>query len=174
MMSKSGSGRSPKEENGNIADETDHVSSKVDVTPGGHDNDQNGVKKVDLKKDVSHGESLLRMEDHKRQTEVLLQSFRNSHFFVRIADSHKSLWSRRRELGESAESSSAIESFDGADTSTTDKTSSSASIDRGGFDASASGGLARNSVECYALSNGDIVVCFGWFLRNIFRIIIWL
>lgn len=159
MMSKNGIGRSPKKENGNIADETDHVSSKVEVSPDGHDNDQNGVGKVDSKKDVSHGESLLRMEDHKRQTEILLQSFRNSHFFVRIADSHKSLWSRRRESGASAESSSAIESFDGADTRTTDnKTSLSASIDRGGFDASASGGLARNSVECYALSNGDIVV----------------
>ncbi|KAL8104762.1 uncharacterized protein LOC141677150 isoform X2 [Apium graveolens] len=159
MMSKNGIGRSPKEENGNIADETDHVSSRGEVTPDGHDNDQNGVGKVDLKKDVSHGESLLRMEDHQRQTEILLQSFRNSHFFVRIADSHKSLWSRRRESGESAEFSSAIDSFDGADTRTADNnTSSSASIDRGGFDASASGGLARNSVECYALSNGDIVV----------------
>lgn len=159
MMSKNGIGRRPKKENGNISDETDHVSSKVEVTPDGHDNDQNGVGKVDLKKDASHGESLLRMEDHKRQTETMLQSFQNSHFFVRIADSHKSLWSRRRESGTSAEFSSAIESFDGADTGTTDnKTSLSASIDRGGFDASASGGLARNSVECYALSNGDIVV----------------
>lgn len=170
MMSKNGIGRNPKEENGNIADETDHVSSRGEITPDGHDNDQNGVGEVDLKKDVSHGESLLRMEDHKRQTEILLQSFRNSHFFVRIADSHKSLWSRRRESGESVESSSTIESFDGADK----KTSLSASIDRGGFDASASGGLARNSVECCALSNGDIVVCFGWFFRNISRIIIWL
>lgn len=159
MMSKSGSGRSPKKENGNIADKPDHVPSRVEVNPDGQHNDQKAVGKVDSKKDVSHGESLLRKEDHKRQTETLLQSFRNSHFFVRIADSHKSLWSKRRESGESAESSSATESFDGAETRTTEKkTSLSASVDRGGFDASASGGMARNSVECYALSNGDIVV----------------
>ncbi|WOH12652.1 hypothetical protein DCAR_0832159 [Daucus carota subsp. sativus] len=159
MMNKNGIGRIPKIENGKIADEPENVSSRVEVTSDGHDNDQNGVGQFDFKKDASHGESLLRMENQKRQTETLLQSFRNSHFFVRIADSHKSLWSRRRESGASAESSSATESFDGADIRKTEKkTSLSASVDRGGFDASSSGGMARNSIECCALSNGDIVV----------------
>lgn len=174
MMSRNGIEQIPQKENGNISDEPDHASSRVEVTLDGHDNDQNGVEKVDLKKDVFHGESLLRMENHKRQTESLLQSFRNSHFFVRIADSHKSLWSRRRESGASAESSSAVESSAGAETrATINKTSLSASVDRGGSDASASGGIARNSVECYALSNGDIVVCFGRVSRNICMMIIY-
>ena len=39
-------------------------------------------------------------------------------------------------------------------------TSINAVVDGGRFDARVSGGLARNSVKCSSLANGDIVVCF--------------
>lgn len=167
VMSKNGIGRSPNKENGNTAYEQDHVSKRVEIDPGGQNIDHNGNNpldgKIDPQKDVSDGESLLRMEDHRKQTETLLQRFRNSHFFVRIAESHELLWSKRRESGASAEPSSMVgETFDGAETRRTaeKKTPLNAAVDRGGFDARASGGIARNAVECCSLSNGDIVVCF--------------
>lgn len=52
------------------------------------------------------------------------------------------------------------ETLDGAETRRTaeKKTPLNAAVDSGGFDARASGGMARNAVECCSLSNGDIVV----------------
>lgn len=110
-----------------------------------------------------NGESLLRMEDHKRQTEMLLQRFRNSHFFARTAEADESLWSKRKThktFRESTEmiggkfTSYDVESIKGADKNPLQK----ASVDRGNLDASTSGGVARNGFKCRSLANGDIVV----------------
>ncbi|KAF5193796.1 heat-inducible transcription repressor [Thalictrum thalictroides] len=99
---------------------------------------------IDTKVDVSASESLVRMEDHKKQTESQLERFKNSHFFVRIAESDEPLWSKRSIQESSSETST--------------KTEANAYIDRGSFDANVSGGVARDAVKCCSLSNGDIVM----------------
>ncbi|XP_059446287.1 uncharacterized protein LOC132177835 [Corylus avellana] len=164
VMSKNGIGQSPKKQNGNIEDGTNSVAGEGQ-SPDGQDIDKNGEKlseeKIDPVENVSASESLLRMEDHRRQTETLLQRFENSHFFVRIADSGDSLWSKKSSHKKSSES---LE-MNGQDSTAngTQKTAQSiphfnAVIDRGNFDANVSGGVARNCIKCCSLSNGDIAV----------------
>lgn len=148
MMSKNGIGQSTK----NRSEETGDVSNlsvgKVEVDHVDEDTYQNGEnllkESIDSRKDISASESLLRMEEHKRRTETLLQKFKSSHFFVRIAESGSPLWSKKD-----------------AKTRKTEKgpTPLSAVIDRGNFNANVSGGAARNIVDCCSLSNGDVVVC---------------
>lgn len=159
-MSKNGIGQSAEKQNGNIGhDDSSPVSDREEKGSEGNDNvDQNGNDQLkgrnSPQKDVSAGESLLRMEVHKRQTETLLERFKNSHFFVRIAESDDPLWSKRRAPKASPESSESVGK------TAKKKRPLNAAIDRGSFDASASGGMARNAVKCCSLSNGDIVVCF--------------
>ena len=111
---------------------------------------------------ISVTESLLRMEDHKHQTETLLERFRNSNFFVRIAESDEPLWSKRNVADlPSSNSERAGVSFHSKNAESR-KTSRSnllnAVIDRGSFDGNTSGGVARNTIRCCSLRNGDIVV----------------
>ncbi|MED6134707.1 hypothetical protein PIB30_039543 [Stylosanthes scabra] len=141
VMSKSGIGHSPEKQNGNIEDRNNSASGEGQISSSSQEQKEESLTKP--KADVSAGESLLRMEVHKRQTALLLQRFENSHFFVRISESDEPLWSKRS----SSENSSS-----------SDVSSVSAIIDRGNFDANISGGVARNSVKCFALPNGDIVV----------------
>lgn len=151
-MNKNGIGQSTMKQNGNIGYDSSPVSRRVEVGPDGHDIDQNGddLSKgtIDQQKDVSAGESLLKLEVHKRQTETLLRSITNSHFFVRIAESDEPLWSKRRAPEASPESIKTAKK----------KHPLNAAVDKGSLDAGASGGMARNPVKCCSLSNGDIVV----------------
>lgn len=99
VMSKNGMGQKPEKQNGNVKEGTNLVSREGEVSTDAQVTDQNGnepsKREIDLKKDISTSESILRMENHKRQTEMLLQRFRNSHFFVRIAESGELLWSKK-------------------------------------------------------------------------------
>ncbi|KAL5553950.1 hypothetical protein UlMin_041351 [Ulmus minor] len=153
VMSKNGMGKSPNKQNG------DAENGKGEMSPSGQDIDQKGEKlskeKSDPKKDVSTGESLLRMEDHKRQTEILLQRFEKSHYFVRIAESDEPLWAKKNTPNKSSEVSQ-MES--GTQKTAKDVSRSNAIIDKGNFDPTVSGGAARNTVKCCSLSNGDLVV----------------
>ncbi|XP_020975361.1 uncharacterized protein LOC107631908 isoform X1 [Arachis ipaensis] len=162
MMSKNGIGHSPEKQNGNIEDRSNSGSGEGQISSSSQEQKEESLSKpkADHPADVSAGESLLRMEVHKRQTALLLQRFENSHFFVRISEYDEPLWSKRS----SSEKSSSSE-FDDLKASTIgvretakDSSSISAIIDRGNFDANISGGVARNSVKCFALPNGDIVV----------------
>ncbi|XP_011086395.1 uncharacterized protein LOC105168145 [Sesamum indicum] len=163
VMNKNG--KSPQKANGNVRGQTNSVSEKVDASPSDKDIQHNETVtkgKIDSHKVVSTGESLLRMEDHERQTKQLLQRFKNSHFFARIAESNETLWSNRRALEACLESSATLEeqlTGDSSETATTTKNKNpiNAVIDRGNFDARTSGGLARGA-ECWSLANGDIVV----------------
>lgn len=148
VMSKNGIGRNSKRQNGEIINGSPPV-------PKSHDSDEKASGKTDTKKDVSTGESLLRMEDHKRQTEMLLQRFRNSHFFVRIAESDEQLWSKRKTQETFRESTAMI---GGKLSAYDDDKKKNASVDGGNLDASTSGGVARNGFKCSSLANGDIVV----------------
>nr|KYP59396.1 hypothetical protein KK1_014831 [Cajanus cajan] len=152
-MSKNGKSHGPDKENGNVENQNDLVSGE------GQEQKEESLEKVktDHSAGVSAGESLLRMEVHKRQTALLLQKFENSHFFVRISESDEPLWSKRGSSKKS-NSSERIASFEMKET-VKNASSISAVIDRANFDATISGGVARNSVKCCALPNGDIVVC---------------
>lgn len=154
MMSKTGIGRSAKKQNGEVTHGSSPVSA-VASSPDANEIDDNGNDKTDPKKDVSTGESLLRMEDHRRQTEMLLQRFRNSHFFARIAEADEPLWSKRKTQETFRESTEMIGGKLGA---YDDKKILPA--DKENPDASTSGGVARNGFKCSSLANGDIVVCF--------------
>ncbi|XP_061990855.1 uncharacterized protein LOC133709209 isoform X1 [Rosa rugosa] len=162
-MNKNGLKQSPTKQNGNVEDENDTLSRKGESSPDSQGTDQNGEtlskEKTDPQKDVSASESLLRMEDHKRQTEILLQRFERSHFFVRIAESGESLWSKKGSSKKSSESSE----MDGPEATENGTQKSAVSqlnaiVDKGNFDPNVSGGVARNNVKCCSLSNGDIVV----------------
>lgn len=166
-MNKNGLGQSSRKQDGNNG----VVSSPVSETmvEGGFDgedinHDSPNKGKGDSQKYVTSGESLLRMEDHRKQTESLLQRFNNSHFFVRIAESNEPLWSKKRAPEAAPESSEAVEKFniDGTQNSKTtkEKAAVSAIVDRGRFDSRITGGVARDTVKCCSLPNGDIVVCF--------------
>ncbi|KAK1425933.1 hypothetical protein QVD17_21298 [Tagetes erecta] len=152
MMSKTGIGRSAKKQNGEVIHGSSPVP-EVALSPDANEMDDNGNDKTDPKKDVSTGESLLRMEDHRRQTEMLLQRFRNSHFFARIAEADEPLWSKRKTLETFRESTEMIGGKLGA---YDDKKILPA--DKENPDASTSGGVARNGFKCSSLANGDIVV----------------
>ncbi|CAN1321266.1 hypothetical protein LINPERPRIM_LOCUS31971 [Linum perenne] len=143
VISKSGR-QSPERRNGSLSDRT---SEEDKINPG----DQ----KIDPKDVVSASATILRKEDHKRQTETLLQRFKKSHFFVRIAESDEPLWSKK--AGQNrllADMDDQISFGSGIGK----KTHLNALIDKGNFDANVAGGAARNSVNCWSLSNGDIVV----------------
>ncbi|XP_058008827.1 uncharacterized protein LOC110668471 isoform X2 [Hevea brasiliensis] len=163
VMSKNGTGQNPENQNENMKEGTVLVYGEAEVSTDDQAIDQNGngpsEKGIDPKKGISASESILRMEDHKRQTEALLQRFKNSHFFVRIAESGEPLWSKKG----APDSNSSEMDDQNSSQDETKKTANNMSrlgaiIDRGDSDAHASGGAARNSVNCFSLSNGDIVV----------------
>jgi len=113
--------------------------------------------------DLSVSESLLKMEGHKKRIAILLESFRNSHFFVRIAGADEPLWGKRNATNQWSVSSELADRKDAVDGSEMAKLSDrhkflSTIIEGGKFDPSAAGGVARNAVTCCSLSNGDIVV----------------
>ncbi|XP_022725426.1 uncharacterized protein LOC111281895 isoform X2 [Durio zibethinus] len=165
VMSKNGMRKGAEKQNGNMEGETNLVPGEGKVSPNGTVMDRNGEnlekEKIDRAKDVSASESFLRMEDQRRQTETLLKRFKNSHFFVRIAESGEPLWSKKG----SSRTASELSKMDGQQ-SNANKTkntakniySLSAVIDRGNFEANVSGGVARDTVKCCSLSNGDIMV----------------
>ncbi|KAK9060282.1 hypothetical protein SSX86_020986 [Deinandra increscens subsp. villosa] len=152
LMSKNGIGRNAKKQNGEVI----HGSSPVpevgsSLVAQDSDNIANG--KTDPKKDAPTGESLLRIEDHRRQTEMLLQRFKNSHLFARIAEADEPLWSKRKNQETFREST---EMIGGKLSEYDDK--NALPVDRENPDASTSGGVARNGFKCSSLANGDIVV----------------
>ncbi|KAF0914639.1 hypothetical protein E2562_030700 [Oryza meyeriana var. granulata] len=158
--------------NGNSLQHSTNKSSHV--TENGDNNGKNGengsqvveddMQSVELngemspsKQDILETETLLRLEDHKQQIESMLQRFKNSNFFVRIAESDESLWSKKR-----LAVSKVLEEQSYSDSQENTKASRSNAYntisDKGVFDGSTSGGVARGTARCYALQNGDIVV----------------
>nr|CAB3462103.1 unnamed protein product [Digitaria exilis] len=97
--------------NGNSLQQSPNKSSPV--KSNGHDNGATGengfqdfdndMQSVELNGEASPSEhdiletqSRLQMEDHKQQIELMLRRFRESNFFVRIAESDEPLWSKRK------------------------------------------------------------------------------
>ncbi|XP_039064321.1 uncharacterized protein LOC120209352 [Hibiscus syriacus] len=165
VMSKNGRRKGARKQNGNMEGVTNPVPQGGDVSPHGAVMDQNGDNlgkdKIDPAKDVSASESFLRMEDSRRQTETQLKRFKNSHFFVRIAESGEPLWSKKGSSGTASESSEmdSQQSIANETKNNAEKISTqNAVIDIGDFDAGVSGGVARDAIKCFSLSNGDIVV----------------
>ncbi|KAK8977277.1 hypothetical protein V6N11_021363 [Hibiscus sabdariffa] len=165
VMCKNGKSKGAQKQNGNMEGEKNPVPGGGDVSLNGAVMDQNGDNlekdKIDPAKDVSASESFLRMEDHRRQTETHLKRFKNSHFFVRIAESGEPLWSKKGASGATSESSEmdTQQSIANETKNTAENISTqSAVIDRGNFNTSVSGGVARDAINCCSLSNGDLVV----------------
>ncbi|MBA0727531.1 hypothetical protein Golax_000510 [Gossypium laxum] len=165
VMCKSGKRRGAQKQNGNMEGETNSVPEGGDASLNGAVMDQNGENlekdKIDPAKDVSASESFLRMEDHRRQTETLLKRFKNSHFFVRIAESGEPLWSKKgasEKVSELSEMDNQQSIANETNNAAKNISRQNAVIDRGNFDANVSGGVARDSIKCCSLSSGDIVV----------------
>ncbi|MBA0834711.1 hypothetical protein Goarm_007038, partial [Gossypium armourianum] len=165
VMSKNGMWKGTEKQNGDMEGETSSVAGGEEVSPNGaviSQNDENLEKeKIDPATDVSDSESFLRMEEQRRQTETLLKRFNNSHFFVRIAEWDEPLWSKKgasQIASDSYESGSQQSIANEAKNTTKNISSWTAVIDRGNFDANVSSGVARDTVNCCSLSNGDIVV----------------
>ncbi|XP_078173746.1 uncharacterized protein LOC144567474 [Carex rostrata] len=78
-------------------------------------------------------------DDQKKQAENILERFRSSSFFARIAQSDDPLWSRKKRAPRGESSCNAVS-------------------DKGFFDSTTAGGVARDAAKCFLLSNGDIVV----------------
>ena len=134
-------------ENGcqDVDNDMQSVELNSDASPSGHD--------------ILETQSLLQMEDHKQQIELMLRRFSESNFFVRIAESDEPLWSKKR--------ATTTKMSDGRSDGKGNSKASRSNIyntvsDKGIFDGSTSGGVARDTVKCYSLQNGDIVVCFEW------------
>ncbi|GAU38709.1 hypothetical protein TSUD_396370 [Trifolium subterraneum] len=147
---KNGKGQSSEKESGSIKNINTLVSAEEELSTSGEEKSRN----------LFYGDSLVDMEEvHKRQTALLLQKFENSHFFVRISESDEPLWSKRSSVDDNSYYSEA-----NGQKASTIKTkeiafpSTSVVIDKGNFDATTCGGMARNSAKCFALPNGDIVV----------------
>lgn len=148
--SKNGIDHSHEKESGSIENRHNLVSEEGELSTSGEE--QPG--------DIFYGDSLRHREVHKRQIAPLLQKFENSHFFVRISESNEPLWSRRNSLEKNSSSSETNnQKVSIIKTKETAFPSTGAVIDRGNFDATTCGGTARNFVKCFALQNGDIVVC---------------
>jgi hypothetical protein len=150
---------SPVSENGDA-----NRTAEEDSSPRGvEDNNMESVELGDnvspAAQDVLETESLLRMEDHKQQTEKMLQKFKRSNFFVRIAESDEPLWSKKRVHATKAVDDQPYPDSQGNNTASRSNAYNTIS-DKGVFDGSTSGGVARDTARCYALHNGDIVVCF--------------
>lgn len=143
-MNKNGIRNSTDQQNGSTKEEVNMVVNGVSDGKDTNQSDNSGIY-------GSSGESLLRMEDHRQQTERLLRRFNKSHFLVRISNSDEPLWSKTssQEMGESDNS---------GHRNVQKQSSLNAVVDRGNFDSSTSGGIARDAVQCHALPNGDIVV----------------
>ncbi|XP_062203865.1 uncharacterized protein LOC133906098 isoform X2 [Phragmites australis] len=158
--------------NGNSLQHSTNESSPVSAN--GHDdgtsgeNDcqdvENNMQSVDLndeaspsKHDILVTQSLLQKEDHKKQIEHMLQRFRESNFFVRIAESDEPLWSKKRVTATKMSDGRYYSDSQGNSKASRSNVYNTIS-DKGIFDGSTSGGVARDTVRCYSLQNGDIVV----------------
>ncbi|XP_042514546.1 uncharacterized protein LOC122089128 [Macadamia integrifolia] len=167
VMSKNGITRSTKQQQESTGIESNSVSGEGEEESPNRNVEQNGAtllttERTDPQGDISASESLLRIEDHKKQTEKLLRKFKNSHFFVRIAESDEPLWSKRSVPESSLEYSDTVgEKLTATDAGARNASKKDTHIDRGNFDASVSGGLARDTVRCCSLPSGDIVVLLG-------------
>ncbi|ONM12149.1 hypothetical protein ZEAMMB73_Zm00001d001834 [Zea mays] len=135
------------------------------VSANGHDNGaagESGYQDVEPNgeaspsgHDILETQSLLQMEDHKQQIEHVLRRFRESNFFVRIAESVEPLWSKKSVTS----TTMADERSDNQGNSKSSRSNVYNTIsDKGVFDGNTSGGVARDVVKCYSLQNGDIVV----------------
>ncbi|KAJ4734076.1 heat-inducible transcription repressor [Rhynchospora pubera] len=112
-----------------------HHTNLPTPTQNGHASTQpDGVQNEETNAQV-----LSQPDNQKKQADNILQRFRNSSFFARIAQSDDPLWSRKKRAPQG-------------------ETSYNAVSDKGFFDSTTAGGVARDAAKCFLLSNGDIVV----------------
>ncbi|XP_047960672.1 uncharacterized protein LOC125205654 [Salvia hispanica] len=128
--------------------------------------DKNGEARENphSQKNASTGESMPENDDQRKHTDQLLQRFKDSHFFARIAESNEPLWSERSaqeacfKLMETCKEKLIGDSSDTAQTLKDKNPTTSVVIDRGELHSPTSGGVARGAAKCCSLPNGEIVV----------------
>uniref|UniRef100_J3LK41 Uncharacterized protein n=1 Tax=Oryza brachyantha TaxID=4533 RepID=J3LK41_ORYBR len=155
VMSRNGNKSSHVTENGDADGKNGENGSQV-VEDDMQSVELNGEMSPS-KQDILETESFLRLEDHKQQIESMLQRFKMSNFFVRIAESDEALWSKKRLAVSKVPEEQSYS--DGLENNKASRSNAYNTIsDKGVFDGSTSGGVARGAARCYALQNGDIVV----------------
>ncbi|EMS63602.1 hypothetical protein TRIUR3_08873 [Triticum urartu] len=163
VMSKSGnSPRHPTNKSSSVSENGDANGTAGENSSHGVEDNMESVELNDKvsspsKQDILETESLLRMEDRKQQIETVLQKFKRSNFFVRIAESDEPLWSKKRVAATKTADEQLYSDSQGNNT-VSRSTAYNTISDKGVFDGSTSGGVARDTVRCYALQNGDIVL----------------
>lgn len=134
-------------------------------------NKKNSVSRVNNAKtdEQSNQNGEARDNNHPQKdasTAQILQRFKNSYFFARIAESNEPLWSERSaqeacfKLMETSKEKSTGDSSETAQI-LKNKNPTSVVIDRGELHSPTSGGVVRGDAKFFPLSNGDIVVCFS-------------
>ncbi|KAK1277179.1 hypothetical protein QJS04_geneDACA020215 [Acorus gramineus] len=167
MMSRNGSTQNIRQPNGVVGTDSSFTQDNgMNQASDLQDVVENGetiltTDNTDPKHDISSSETFIRMEDYRKRTERLLERFMNSHFYVRIAEAEEPLWSKRN-VAEPSSSDITGEKIPpsnrGSRMTTRKGNLLHAIIDKGSFDGSGSGGVARNIVKCCSLPSGDIVV----------------
>lgn len=98
-----------------------------------------------------------RSEGHRRRTAMLLESFKKSHFHVRIGrkgdgTKQQDMTGRSEQLGLSDEEGSDRENI------MTSHGCKAVVMEDGEFQPATAGGVARAATSCWSLGNGDVVV----------------
>ncbi|KAK1309562.1 hypothetical protein QJS10_CPA09g00433 [Acorus calamus] len=167
MMSRNGSAQNIRQPNGVVGTDSSFTQDNgMNQASDLQDVVENGetiltTDNTNPKHDISASETFICMEDYRKRTERLLERFMNSHFYVRIAEAEEPLWSKRNvaEPSSSDITGEKIPPSNRGSRMTTGKGNLlHAIIDKGSFDGSGTGGVARNIVKCCSLPSGDIVV----------------
>lgn len=112
---------------------------------------------LDPEIDISLTEFPVRLGCQTHQTERLLESFRNSNFFVRITEADEELWSKKNAPSQvKPEVVVGRSQSDGPSKKIPKSNAIAEVIDMGGFDGT------RDAVRCCSLSNGDVAVSFQY------------
>lgn len=100
-------------------------------------------------------------ESQKRRTAMLLESFQNSHFHVKIGERADGSGSRLQDaIGKADQPDLSDEEGSDRESSATAYGCRPVVTEDGKFEPLSAGGLARGSASCWSLQNGDVVVSY--------------
>lgn len=117
-----------------------------------------GISAIQSAEYSSSPTAVLQQEAKKTRTLALLETFRKSHYYVRVSEADEPLW-KNRAVRAADPSSPAVEGRvpDGPNEVGTHGCTP-VPVEWGSFDPQSAGGIARRLVGCSLLDNGDIVV----------------
>ncbi|KAL2633965.1 hypothetical protein R1flu_005444 [Riccia fluitans] len=139
------------EENGSkVAENETEAEAKVGVA-------EEASSSVSVKVDVS--DTSVPLDGLKGKSQMLLESFRKSHFNVRVIRGEDELQLENTKTETDGSTKGKVSSKISMESSRTVTVGDNPVLmERGRFNPYAAGGLARNAVACTSLANGDVVV----------------